>query len=194
MRKPGALAGTATAAGVERNTNAHRPVARLTARHPSPGEPPRSVRPVGLAIALAASAPPAHAADPTTCELLARIAALEQRLAAVRSRQCRTSRCSRHPMNSRAAPALWSNVRNWRPKPMRARRPRHRCSPSTRKCLSVGNRRPAILKRKLRGLAQGDAAISGGDYLRRADRQRFLLRRVEPTRKAAGANCSIGFA
>ena len=38
---------------------------------------------LGLAIALALSALPAHAGDPTTQQLLARIAALEQRLAAV---------------------------------------------------------------------------------------------------------------
>ena len=38
---------------------------------------------LGLAIALALTALPAHAGDPTTEQLLARIAALEQRLAAV---------------------------------------------------------------------------------------------------------------
>ena len=43
---------------------------------------PRPTR-LGLAIALALAALPAHAGDPTTEQLLARIAALEQRLAAV---------------------------------------------------------------------------------------------------------------
>lgn len=127
------------------------------------------VRPLGLAIALALTTLPAHAGEPTTEQLLARIAALEQRLAALEGAATTTEVDQRlrvverrQELDTEAAAARAASA------PVLA---------LNEKGLSVKSA-GGDFEVRLRGLIQGDARFFGGDT---AQADSFLLRRVEPT-------------
>ena len=133
---------------------------------------------LGLAIALALSSLPAQAADPTSEQLLARIAALEQRLAAVEA-------ANASPVASAAADELDQRLR------VVARRGELQAEADAAKAastpvlalsdkgLSVKNA-AGDFEVKLRGLVQADARYFGGDTSA-AQTDTFLFRRIRPT-------------
>lgn len=138
---------------------------------------PRPTR-LGLAIALALAALPAHAGDPTTEQLLARIAALEQRLAAVEAAHAA-------PAATVAPDGLDQRLR------VVERRQELDAEADAGKAASTPvlalNEKGLSVKSptgdfevKVRGLVQGDARYFGGDAAA-AQTDTFLLRRVEPT-------------
>jgi phosphate-selective porin OprO/OprP len=132
----------------------------------------------GLAIALALSTLPAQAADPTTKQLLARIAALEQRLAAVEAANPATT--------PTAAPdALDQRLRVVeRRQELEAEADASKAASApvlslNEKGLSVKS--PAgDFEVKLRGLVQADARYFGGDASA-AQTDTLLFRRIRPT-------------
>jgi len=147
---------------------------------------------LGLAIALAASALPAHAADPTTRELLARIAALEQRLAAVEAANAAPAA----PAAAVAPDELEQRLR------LVERRQELEAEADAGKAASTPvlalNEKGLSVKSaagdfevKLRGLVQGDGRYFGGDASS-AQTDSFLLRRVEPTLEGSWGKL-IGF-
>ena len=133
---------------------------------------------LGLAIALALSALPAHAGDPTTQQLLARIAALEQRLAAVEA-------ANAAPVASAAADALDQRLRVVeRRQELDAEADASKAASApvlslNEKGLSVKS--PAgDVEVKLRGLVQADARYFDGDAAA-AQTDTFLFRRIRST-------------
>ncbi len=133
---------------------------------------------LGLAIALALSSLPAQAADPTSEQLLARIAALEQRLAAVEA-------ANASPVASAAADELDQRLR------VVARRGELQAEADAAKAastpvlalsdkgLSVKNA-AGDFEVKLRGLVQADARYFGGDTSS-SQTDTFMFRRIRPT-------------
>ena len=65
-----------------------------------------------LALALAATIAPARAADPTTAELLARIAALEQEIA-LREKTLKAKENGKKQVPLRLSPTLWDEIAAW---------------------------------------------------------------------------------
>ena len=136
---------------------------------------PRTTR-LGLAIALGLSLPTAHAADPTTRELLARIAALEQRLAAVEA--------------GNAAPAAAPEALDQRLRVVERRQEldaeADAAKAASAPVLALNEKGLSVkspsgdFEVKLRGLVQGDARYFGG-ATSPAQTDTFMLRRVEPT-------------
>lgn len=127
---------------------------------------------LGLAIALALATVPAQAGDPTTAELLARIAALEQRLAAVEAGTAAPEEFDqrlrvverRQELDAEAVAAKTAAT------PVLA---------LNEKGLSLKSP-TGDFEVKVRGLVQGDARYFGG-ATSSAQTDTFLLRRVEPT-------------
>ncbi|QDA57060.1 OprO/OprP family phosphate-selective porin [Thermomonas aquatica] len=133
---------------------------------------------LGLAIALALSTLPAHAADPTTQQLLARIAALEQRLAAVEA-------ANAAPVATVAPDELDQRLR------VVERRQELDAEADAAKAasapaLSLNDKGLSVksaagdFEVKLRGLVQADARHFGGDTSA-AQTDTFLFRRIRPT-------------
>ncbi|RYG39124.1 MAG: hypothetical protein EON93_00725, partial [Burkholderiales bacterium] len=131
---------------------------------------------LGLAIALALAALPAHAGDPTSAQLLARIAALEQRLAAVEAG---------HAAPATVAPdALDQRLRVVeRRQELEAETDASRASSTP--LIALGDKGLSVKAQggdfeiKVRGLVQGDARFWLDDDP--AQNDGFLLRRVEPS-------------
>jgi len=135
---------------------------------------PRTTQ-LGLAIALALAALPARAADPTTKQLLARIAALEQRLAAVEAANVATGAADELDHRLRV-------VERRQELDAEADAAKAASTPVVGlvdKGLSV-KAAAGDLEVKVRGLVQGDARHFGGGASS-AQTDTFLLRRVEPT-------------
>ncbi len=133
---------------------------------------------LGLAIALALSTLPAHAANPTTEQLLARIAALEQRLAAVEA-------ANAAPVAATAPDELDQRLRVVeRRQELDAEADAGKAASApvlslNEKGLSVKS--PAgDFEVKLRGLVQADARYFDGDTAA-AQTDTFLFRRIRPT-------------
>lgn len=137
----------------------------------------RPVR-LGLAIALALSTLPAYAGDPTTQQLLARIAALEQRLAAVEA-------ANAAPVATVAPEDLDQRLRVVeRRQELDAEADATKAAATPLLALNdkgLSVKSPAgDFEVKVRGLVQGDGRYFGGDTAT-AQTDTFLLRRVEPT-------------
>ena len=144
---------------------------------------------LGLAIALALTALPAHAGDPTTEQLLARIAALEQRLAAVEA-------ANAAPATPVAPDELDQRLRVVeRRQELEAEADAGKAASApvlslNEKGLSVKS--PAgDFEVKLRGLVQADARYFGGDAAA-AQTNTFLFRRIRPTLEGAWGKL-VGF-
>lgn len=144
---------------------------------------------LGLAIALALTALPAYAGDPTTAQLLARIAALEQRLAAVEAAKAA-------PVAAIAPDALDQRLR------VVERRQELDAEADAAKAASAPvlalNEKGLSVKSpagdfevKLRGLVQADARYFGGDTSA-AQTDTFLFRRIRPTLEGAWGKL-VGF-
>jgi phosphate-selective porin OprO/OprP len=140
---------------------------------------------LGLAIALALSTLPAHAADPTTQQLLARIAALEQRLAAVEA-------ANAAPVATVAPDELDQRLR------VVERRQELDAEANAGKAASAPvlslNEKGLSVKSasgdfevKLRGLVQADARYFGGDSAA-TQTDTFLFRRIRPTLEGSWGN------
>jgi phosphate-selective porin OprO/OprP len=133
---------------------------------------PRPLAVSALALALASIIAPAHAADPTTAELLARIASLEQRLAALEG-------------NTTAATDVDQRLRvveRTQELQAEADAAKAKSTPSVSlsdKGLSVKSADNAF-EVKLRGLIQGDGRMWFGDK-NAPQNDTFLLRRAEAT-------------
>ena len=135
-----------------------------------PMHPPLAVS--ALALALASTIAPAHAADPTTADLLARIAALEQRLAAIEG-------------NTPASTDVDQRLRTVeRKQELQAEADAARATSTP--VVSLGEKGLSVksadyaFEAKFRGLVQGDGRMwFGDDDFPQNDT--FLLRRVEPT-------------
>jgi phosphate-selective porin OprO/OprP len=128
-----------------------------------------------LALAIGLAVLPAHAAnprDPTTLELLARIAALEERLAAVEGHYETTQVAEVH-QRLRVVE---------RRQELQAEADAARATTATTLALDAGKglsvKAPGGLEVKLRGLLQGDARFFANGS---SQNDGFLLRRVEPT-------------
>ncbi len=133
---------------------------------------------LGLAIALALTTLPAYAGDPTTEQLLARIAALEQRLAAVEA------------ANAAPAATVAPEELDQRLRVVERRQELDAEAAATKvaatpvlalgeKGLSVKNA-AGDFEVKLRGLVQADARYFGGDTAA-TQTDTFLFRRIRPT-------------
>lgn len=133
---------------------------------------------LGLAIALALTALPAYAGDPTTAQLLARIAALEQRLAAVEAANAAPDA----PIAPDALDQRLRVVERRQELDAEADAAKAATAPVlalNEKGLSVKS--PAgDFEVKLRGLVQADARYFGGDTSA-AQTDTFLFRRIRPT-------------
>lgn len=128
-----------------------------------------------LALAIGLAVLPAHAAnprDPTTLELLARIAALEERLAAVEGHY-ETTQVAEVDQRLRVVE---------RKQELQAEADAARATTATTLALDAGKglsvKAPGGLEVKLRGLLQGDARFFANGS---SQNDGFLLRRVEPT-------------
>lgn len=128
-----------------------------------------------LALAIGLAVLPAHAAnprDPTTLELLARIAALEERLAAVEGHY-ETTQVAEVDQRLRVVE---------RKQELQAEADAARATTATTLALDAGKglsvKAPGGLEVKLRGLVQGDARFFANGS---SQNDGFLLRRVEPT-------------
>jgi phosphate-selective porin OprO/OprP len=125
-----------------------------------------------LALALAAPLAPAHAADPDTAELLARIAALEQRIAVLEGDIAATG-----DVDQRLR--LVERPQEPRPEADAARTASAPVVSLGEKGLSAKSADNAF-EVKFRGLVQGDGRMWFGDH-DVPQNDTFLLRRVEPT-------------
>lgn len=125
-----------------------------------------------LALALAAPLAPAHAADPDTAELLARIAALEQRIAVLEGNIAATGDVDQRLRLVERPQELQQEADN-------ARTAAAPVVSLGEKGLSVKSADNAF-EVKFRGLVQGDGRMWFGDH-DVPQNDTFLLRRVEPT-------------
>ena len=125
-----------------------------------------------LALALAAPLAPAHAADPDTAELLARIAALEQRIAVLEGNIAATGDVDLRLRLVERPQELQQEADN-------ARTAAAPVVSLGEKGLSVKSADNAF-EVKFRGLVQGDGRMWFGDH-DVPQNDTFLLRRVEPT-------------
>ena len=136
-----------------------------------------------LALALASLIAPAHAADPTTAELLARIASLEQRIAVLEGNNTATSDVDQRLRIVERKQELQQEADDTRA----ASTPRVALDEKGLSVKSADNN----FEVKFRGLVQADGRFFLDDQAQ-PQNDTFLLRRVEPTLEGSWGKL-IGF-